>query len=131
MNRPAKLPKSQRDFNYHSLILDSLRLDIQVLRDERGKESKQLNELKGESIDLAYEHRFEKDNRQAQPDEIEYKLVMLHESFESTTEELEQVELQKQRFAEQLEQAAQQYQKLECYFEEKAGGVSIYGKSHC
>ncbi|PMO38099.1 hypothetical protein BCT09_09435 [Vibrio splendidus] len=115
----AKLPKSQRDYSYQTRILDSLKFDIQALRKEHIKESSQLNEIKGEQVVLAHEHDTQQASKQAQLDEVEYKLQMLHEGLESKNAELEQFEYQKLQYQHELEQAAQQYLSLESYCQKK------------
>lgn len=119
MIRQAKLPKSQRDYSYQTRILDSLKLDIQVLREEHSKESSQLNEIKGEQIVLVHEHDTQQASKQAHLNEVEYKLLMLHESLEFKNAELEQLEHQKLQYQQELEQAAQQYISLASYCQKK------------
>lgn len=119
MIRQAKLPKSQRDYSYQTRILDSLKLDIQVLRQDQDRELNQLNEIKGEQVVLAYENNIQQVSKQAHLDEVEYKLLMLHESLESKNSELEELEHQKIQYQLELEQAAQQYLSLESYCQKK------------
>lgn len=94
MIRQGKLPKSQRDFSYHTRLIDKLNLEIQVLKNEREDESMQLNV-------------------------ISTTLEELSDNLKAKALELEQLELKKHQFHQELQEAAHRYIYLEECFEEK------------
>ncbi|TOF31903.1 hypothetical protein CGJ28_23255 [Vibrio parahaemolyticus] len=94
MIRQGKLPKSQRDLSYHTRLIDKLNLEIQVLKNERKDESMQLNV-------------------------ISTTLEELSDNLKAKALELEQLELKKHQFHQELQEAAHRYIYLEECFEEK------------
>ncbi|EGQ7798836.1 hypothetical protein P6A00_001641 [Vibrio parahaemolyticus] len=94
MIRQSKLPKSQRDFNHHTRLLEKLNLEIQVLRDEQVGEANQL-------------------------DVITQQVDELSECLKDKDAELKQLELQKQQYQQELQEAAHRYIYLEEHSEKK------------
>ncbi|PTP19727.1 hypothetical protein CWO07_24560 [Vibrio splendidus] len=94
MIRQGKLPKSQRDFNHQSRVLENLKLEIQVLREERIGSSHQL-------------------------DTITQQVDELSESLDVRAAELEQIESQKRQYQQELQEAAHRYIYLEEHSEKK------------
>ncbi|HHG3597571.1 TPA: hypothetical protein ACPVZ2_004321 [Vibrio parahaemolyticus] len=94
MIRQGKLPKSQRDFSYQTRLLENLKREIQVLREERVGESNQFDVIAQQVDDLS-------------------------ESLNTKAAELEQVERQKRQYQQDLQEAAHRYIYLEECSEKK------------
>ncbi|HHG3229392.1 TPA: hypothetical protein ACPVXW_000932 [Vibrio parahaemolyticus] len=94
MIRQGKLPKSQRNFSYQTRLLENLKLEIQVLMEERIGESNQLDVIAQQVDDLS-------------------------ESLNTKAAELEQVERQKRQYQQELQEAAHRYIYLEECSEKK------------
>ncbi len=94
MIRQSKLPKSQRDFNHHTRLLEKLNLEIQVLRDEREGEANQL-------------------------DVITQQIDELSGCLKDKGAELKRLELQKYQYQEELREAIHRYLYLEEHSEKK------------
>lgn len=99
MIRQGKLPKSQRDFSYQTRLLENLKLEIQVLREERIGESNQLDVIAKQVDDLS-------------------------ESLNTNAAELEQVERQKRQYQQELQEAAHRYIYLEESSEQKSAELA-------
>ncbi|HCG8651133.1 TPA: hypothetical protein NKA12_000005 [Vibrio parahaemolyticus] len=99
MIRQGKLPKSQRDFSYQTRLLENLKLEIQVLREERIGESNQLDVIAKQVDDLS-------------------------ESLNTKAAELEQVERQKRQYQQELQEAAHRYIYLEEFSEQKSAELA-------
>ncbi|MEZ8106031.1 hypothetical protein [Vibrio cortegadensis] len=94
MIRQSKLPKSQRDFNHHTRLIESLNLEIQALRDKRVGEASQL-------------------------DVITQQVDELSECLKVKNAELEQLEFQKHQYQHELQEAAHRYIYLEEHSDRK------------
>ncbi|HCE2680063.1 TPA: hypothetical protein NGU92_001521 [Vibrio parahaemolyticus] len=99
MIRQGKLPKSQRDFSYQTRLLENLKLEIQVLREERIGESNELDVIAKQVDDLS-------------------------ESLNTNAAELEQVERQKRQYQQELQEAAHRYIYLEESSEQKSAELA-------
>lgn len=119
MVRQAKLPKSQRDYNYQSRIVDSLKLDIQVLREEKIKESNQLNALKSVQAAQVEENKHQYERYLNQINRMEDKLQKLHIYVDSTEEELEYMERQLRQNQLKLQKVTQHFIHMEELYTEK------------
>ncbi|HCE3407392.1 TPA: hypothetical protein NG605_004318 [Vibrio parahaemolyticus] len=90
----SKLPKSERDFNHYTRLIDNLSLEIQALKNERVGETKQF-------------------------DAITQQVNELSECLKDKNAELERLRVQKNQYQQELEEAAHRYLYLEEHSDKK------------
>ncbi|WP_194435174.1 hypothetical protein [Vibrio fluminensis] len=90
MLRQAKLPKSQRDFNYQTRLMESLTAEVQELKDERADESDKF-------------------------DAMVSQLDTLHANLKLKADELEEIERKTSYYQLELQEATNRY----IYYEER------------